>query len=292
MQSQIKHNRLALLSSLVAGAFILAACGGGNEDKAPEQAAADMATQAQAESDLGIEISHDFEHAQATATWITIAQEQGAFTVGTNSTVRYGAADKWITKTVSGKGECSNTFFGSDPIFGTKKHCELQGTSTTTEPVWTAISNEWEDFTVNTNTTVRYGAVVDGVGYWTSKAVSGKGSCTNDYFGKDPKAGVPKACYVQGDNVATAPPAQPPASTTTSANLTWSASTSNASGYRVYYGTTSGSYAQAMGSGSPAAGTTYTVTGLESGKTYYFAVTAVDSTGRESGYSNEAKVSK
>jgi len=34
------------------------------------------------------------------------------------------------------------------------------------------------------------------------------------------------------------------------------------------------------------------VTGLEAGKTYYFAVTAVDSTGRESGYSNEAKVSK
>jgi len=145
---------------------------------------------------------------------------------------------------------------------------------------------------VNANTTVRYGVVVDGVGYWTSKAVSGKGSCTNDYFGKDPKAGVPKACYVQGDNVATAPPAQPPASTSTSANLTWSASTSNVSGYRVYYGTTAGSYAQAMGSGAPATGTSYTVTGLESGKTYYFAVTAVDSTGRESGYSNEAKVSK
>ncbi|HJV65773.1 MAG TPA: hypothetical protein VJ550_08570 [Geomonas sp.] len=32
----------------------------------------------------------------------------------------------------------------------------------------------------------------------------------------------------------------------------------------------------------------YTVTGLETG-TYYFTVTAVDSSGNESGYSNEAR---
>jgi fibronectin type 3 domain-containing protein len=60
-------------------------------------------------------------------------------------------------------------------------------------------------------------------------------------------------------------------------------------GYRVYFGTASRSYAQSAGTGLNAgANTTYTVTNLGTGKTYYFAVTAVDSAGAESAYSAEA----
>jgi fibronectin type 3 domain-containing protein len=72
--------------------------------------------------------------------------------------------------------------------------------------------------------------------------------------------------------------------------LTWSAaSASTVVGYRVYYGTAPSTYIQTRGSGIYAGfTTTFTVTGLKQGTLYYFAVTAVDAMGNESGYSNEA----
>lgn len=74
-----------------------------------------------------------------------------------------------------------------------------------------------------------------------------------------------------------------------SVDLSWVASVSTATtGYRVYYGTAPGTYNQAFGSGiSAGSGTSYTVTGLTGGVTYYFAVTAIDGSG-ESAYSTEA----
>jgi chitodextrinase len=60
------------------------------------------------------------------------------------------------------------------------------------------------------------------------------------------------------------------------------------SGYRVYYGTSAGSYQQPAGAGVDAGDvTTFTVTGLGGGARYFFAVTAYDSSNNESGYSNE-----
>jgi fibronectin type 3 domain-containing protein len=73
-----------------------------------------------------------------------------------------------------------------------------------------------------------------------------------------------------------------------SALLSWSAPSGSVAGYRVYYGTASRSYVQAKGSGLYVTNTTYTVPSLSSGKTYYFAVTAVDASGKESAYSSEA----
>lgn len=61
------------------------------------------------------------------------------------------------------------------------------------------------------------------------------------------------------------------------------------SGYRIYYGTTSGNYNQARGFGVNAGRTTsFTVTGLQSGQRYYFAVSAYDAAGNESTLSAEA----
>lgn len=60
-------------------------------------------------------------------------------------------------------------------------------------------------------------------------------------------------------------------------------------GYRVYYGTASHTYAQAAGSGLYAGNaSTFLVSGLPKGHVYYFAVTSVDSAGNESPASNEA----
>ena len=82
-------------------------------------------------------------------------------------------------------------------------------------------------------------------------------------------------------------PASTPVSNT--AILAWdSVADAAVTGYSVYYGTASGVYFQAVGSGISAGNvTTYTLTGLTRGNRYYFAVTAYDTAGLESGYSNE-----
>jgi hypothetical protein len=69
--------------------------------------------------------------------------------------------------------------------------------------------------------------------------------------------------------------------------LAWDAVTATGlAGYKVYYGTASRSYGTPLLTGNQ---TTYTVNSsyLSSGHTYYFAVTAYDTSGNESGYSNE-----
>ena len=66
--------------------------------------------------------------------------------------------------------------------------------------------------------------------------------------------------------------------------LAWDAITQpELAGYKVYVGTSSRNYGAGTNVGIV---TQYTVTGLGPG-TYYFAVTAYDATGRETGYSNE-----
>ncbi len=40
-------------------------------------------------------------------------------------TVRYGANNSWIQKTVSGGGNCTNAFFGMDPIVNQLKQCDV-----------------------------------------------------------------------------------------------------------------------------------------------------------------------
>jgi len=65
--------------------------------------------------------------------------------------------------------------------------------------------------------------------------------------------------------------------------LTWQAnSEADFSFYRIYYGTLSRVY----GSPIPVNGTEYSITGLNTNITYYLAVSAVDTSGNESGYSS------
>lgn len=70
-----------------------------------------------------------------------------------------------------------------------------------------------------------------------------------------------------------------------SVKLAWDADpASEVIGYRVYYGTTSGTYAMDVDVGNV---TTSTISGLASGTTYYFAVASYDAKQLESDYSNE-----
>jgi len=67
--------------------------------------------------------------------------------------------------------------------------------------------------------------------------------------------------------------------------LAWDANTeSDLAGYKVYYGTASGSYTASVDVGNS---TSYTITGLKQGQTYYLALTAYNTSGSESGYSGE-----
>lgn len=81
---------------------------------------------------------------------------------------------------------------------------------------------------------------------------------------------------------------------TGSATLSWTAPTKNTdgtaltnlAGYIVYWGTTSGSYSHSVSLNNPGL-TSYVIDGLAAG-TYYFALQAVDSSGVQSSFSNQA----
>lgn len=77
-----------------------------------------------------------------------------------------------------------------------------------------------------------------------------------------------------------------------SATLTWNANTEpDLAGYKVYYGTSArtdscpqGGYQTTLNVGNV---TTYTLNNLTDGQTYYFSVTAFDTSNNESCFSNE-----
>lgn len=89
----------------------------------------------------------------------------------------------------------------------------------------------------------------------------------------------PVATSVSGTG--TAPPQH-------SVSLGWTASTSTVAGYNVYRGSQSGGPYVAVNSGLDAS-TSYTDTSVRAGQTYYYVVTAVDGSGNESVYSNQAQ---
>jgi hypothetical protein len=74
-----------------------------------------------------------------------------------------------------------------------------------------------------------------------------------------------------------------------SVSLNWNPSTSQVMGYNVYRGSTSGGPYAKLNS-SPDANTAYTDTTVAASQTYYYVTTAVNSSGVESGYSNQVQV--
>ena len=82
-------------------------------------------------------------------------------------------------------------------------------------------------------------------------------------------------------------PTKPP--TAKSVTLAWNPNPEpDLLGYKVYVSTVSGSYGTGLPVGTV---TTYTLTDLQMGNTYYFVVTAYDQNGNESLFSNEVSTS-
>lgn len=72
---------------------------------------------------------------------------------------------------------------------------------------------------------------------------------------------------------------------TAQVTLEWDSNTEpGLAGYKIYYGTSSGSYDAVVDVGN---WTSCTIASLEEGKTYFFAATAYDLTGNESNFSEE-----
>lgn len=67
----------------------------------------------------------------------------------------------------------------------------------------------------------------------------------------------------------------------------WPKSTDGATQYKLYYGTSKGSYSKSIAVASAASTVSQIVSGLENDKTYYFAITSVSDKGAESAYSGE-----
>ncbi len=112
---------------------------------------------------------------------------------------------------------------------------------------------------------------------------TGSFSGTIDITSSDPDTQI-TTVFLTGNGTSSPPP-------TFSVTLSWDPPTTNTdgtpltdlAGYRVYYGNSPGSYSYSIDVGNV---TTFTLSNLTSG-TYYFAVTAYNSSGIESGFSNE-----
>jgi hypothetical protein len=98
----------------------------------------------------------------------------------------------------------------------------------------------------------------------------------------------PASLALAGDGVTATssptPPTTPPVQHTV--QLSWSPSTSAVVGYDVYRSQSANSGFQKI-TGSPVTSTDYDDSTVDSGTTYYYAVTAVNSSGEQSSYSNE-----
>jgi fibronectin type 3 domain-containing protein len=96
------------------------------------------------------------------------------------------------------------------------------------------------------------------------------------------------ACSSGGSNEPTG--STPAATATASAQFQWDPNTeTDLAGYKIYQGTSSGQYGPpiaTLASNNPS----YEATGLQKGSTYFFAVTAFDTSGNEGPLSTELPI--
>ncbi|MBC7954707.1 MAG: PQQ-dependent sugar dehydrogenase [Cytophagales bacterium] len=154
--------------------FALASCGGGGNDPSTEDSELQFASAVE-------------------ATWTKIADEGQSFVVSGTQTVRYGVGTRWVQRTLTNGGQCTNAFFGSDPASGVFKSCQVQSTAPDPGGQWTRIAVEGQAFTISGTRVVRYGVGTR----WVQRTLTNSGQCTNAFFGSDPASGVVKSCEVQ-----------------------------------------------------------------------------------------------
>ena len=140
------------LASIVLVSAVLTACGGGGGGSVTDAPAASSTA-------ASVSVSADSQAAptaralalsNTNATWSSLAVEGGSFNVTGTQIVRYGAGTTWTEKSITGSGQCTNEFFGRDPLYGIVKACELQSSEASPPPgptppsagTWTALAGE------------------------------------------------------------------------------------------------------------------------------------------------------
>jgi hypothetical protein len=113
--------------------------------------------------------------------WAFCANENGRCIFTGTQTVRYGAGNSFVSKSMAWSSTCDNNTFG-DPAPGIAKHCEVTST-------WAFCANENAQCGFSGTQTVRYGL---GSSYFTNVFTGGAG-CNNSTFG-DPDPGSVKHC--------------------------------------------------------------------------------------------------
>lgn len=120
---------------------------------------------------------------------------------------------------------------------------------------------------------------------WFSPTVVGPASAKVSLL--SPNLSSPATLSLSGDGVTSSSPSPTPTPTQHTVHLTWGASNSQVIGYRIYRSEVAGgSYAPLNGTALTAL--TFDDSTVALGTTYYYVVTAVDASGYESIYSNQA----
>eukprot|EP01114_Cavostelium_apophysatum_P013154 TRINITY_DN3123_c0_g1_i3.p1 TRINITY_DN3123_c0_g1~~TRINITY_DN3123_c0_g1_i3.p1 ORF type:complete len:974 (-),score=92.97 TRINITY_DN3123_c0_g1_i3:1444-4365(-) len=170
--------------------------------------------------------------ATSTTTWSVCAKEDGNCSFSGSAQVRYGTADKYVTKTLTGPVACTNAVFG-DPAPGYAKSCtvgivtattpstpDATPTTPTTTPStpttgtpssWAVCATEGGTCAVSGSAQVRYGTATQ----YVTKTVTGPVACTNAVFG-DPAPNYGKACSIGLGASADPAPTSPTPTTPTS----------------------------------------------------------------------------
>jgi hypothetical protein len=119
--------------------------------------------------------------AASTTQWTFCANENSRCVFTSYQTVRYGAGDRFVSKTLGWGASCNNATFG-DPAPGLAKHCEVTST-------WEACGTEGGQCAFGDTRTVRFGSGTS----FMSKTATGGVACNSNVFG-DPTPGIAKRC--------------------------------------------------------------------------------------------------
>ena len=225
---------------LVAACATLTACGGGSDATFDDASTVSMMSS----SSASLASTTYTKASETPANWVACATEDTICTFSGTAQVRYGTADKYVVKSLTGPVSCSNAEFG-DPMPGYAKTCSLGVTPVaapaTGELAWTVCAKEDGNCAFSGSAQVRYGMT----GKYVTKTLTGPVACSNAVFG-DPAPGYGKSCEI--GSVATPAPAPtptpaPPVTTPTPTPTGWTVCASeggycNVSGSaQVRYGT-------------------------------------------------------
>ncbi|NHZ88860.1 hypothetical protein F2P45_07455 [Massilia sp. CCM 8733] len=119
--------------------------------------------------------------AASTTQWTFCANENSSCVFNGNQSVRYGAGERFVSKTLGWGAACNSATFG-DPAPGVAKHCEVTST-------WKACGVEGAQCAFTDTRTVRFGSGTS----FMSKTATGGLACNSNVFG-DPTPGIAKRC--------------------------------------------------------------------------------------------------